>query len=218
VTALVRYMFTVMLLSQRYLAPLLLFIGLLVVLTSNDSGPLASIYASAAGGMLVCSTWLTIALVGLEDGPHRSIVVVSAGSSLRVLLGTVCTALIFCLLLTAAGLALPFLLGTHALIPADLLLGVEAQLTCAFTGIAIGLLCSRLVFRHQGYALVLALALLLATVLAKGLSPVNLLFTTLATSSDSAHLLASTGGLLAVAAGVLAAGTAATQAIAVKKG
>jgi len=102
VIALVRYLFTVMLLSQRYLAPLLLFVGLLAVLTSSDSGPLAATYGSAAGGMLVCSVWLTMGLIGLEDQTHRSVVVVTAGSHLRVLLGSVGTAALWCLPLTAA--------------------------------------------------------------------------------------------------------------------
>ncbi|MFD3621627.1 hypothetical protein ACFWWT_41825 [Streptomyces sp. NPDC058676] len=173
--ALVRYLFTVMLLSQRHLAPVLLFVGLLAVLTSSNSGPLAATYGSFAGAMLVCSVWLTMALIGLEDPPHRSIVVVNAGSSLRVLLGSVGTAALWCLLLAAAGLVLPLLFGTHTVALADLVLGTEAQLPCAFTGIAIGLVSSRLVFRRQGYALVLALVLLAAVMLARGVSPVNVL-------------------------------------------
>ncbi|MGC0342545.1 hypothetical protein [Streptomyces sp. SLBN-8D4] len=215
--ALVRYMFTVMLLSQRYLAPLLLFVGLLAVLTSSDSGPLAATYGSASGGMLVCSVWLTMALIGLEDQTHRSVVVVTAGSQLRVLLGSVGTAALWCLPLTAAGLVLPLLFGSHTFTLADAILGTEAQLTCAFTGIAIGVLCSRLLFRRQGYALLLALILLLAVLLAKGVSPVNVLLGDLQNASDSADLLGSTAVLLAISAGVLAAAVAATQAISVRR-
>lgn len=216
--ALIRYVFTVLLLSQRYLAPLLLFIGLVAVLTSSDTGPLASTYASVAGVMLLCSVWLTMALIGLEDQPHRSIVVVSAGSHLRVLLGSVGTAAVWCLLLTAAGLVLPLMFGTHTPGLADLALGTEAQLTCAFTGMAIGLVSSRLVFRRQGYALVLALALLLAVLLGKGVSPVNIMLTHLQNASDPADVLVSTGILPAFAAGVLAAAVAITQAITLRKG
>ncbi|MEU1457390.1 hypothetical protein [Streptomyces avermitilis] len=211
--ALVRYMFTVLVLSQRYLAPLLLFLGLVAVLTSSDVGPLTATYASVAGAMLLCSIWLTMALIGLEDQPHRSIVVVSSGSHLRVLLAAVGTAAVWCLLLTAAGLVLPLMFGTHTPGLADLALGTEAQLTCAFTGIAIGLVCSRLVFRRQGYALVLALVLLLAVLLGKGVSPVNIMLTHLQNASDSTDALVPTGVLLAVAAGFLAVAVAITQTI-----
>ncbi|MEU9040597.1 MULTISPECIES: hypothetical protein [unclassified Kitasatospora] len=214
---LVRYMFTVLLLSQRYLAPLLLFIGLAAVLTSSDTGPLAATYSAVAGAMLLCSTWLTMALIGLEDPPHRAIVVVSAGSHRRVLLGSVATAAAWCLLLTVGGLALPLLFGTHTVRFADLVLGTEAQLICAFTGMAIGLVCSRLVFRRQGYALVVALVLLLAVMLGKGVSPVNIMLTDLQHTTNSADALGSTGVLVAAAAVLLVAGTAVTHAITVKK-
>ncbi|MFF9489245.1 hypothetical protein [Streptomyces sp. NPDC014676] len=211
--ALVGYMSTVLLLSQRYLAPLLLFLGLVTVLTGSDTGPLTATYASVAGAMLPCSTWLTMTLIGLEDRAHRSIVVVSAGSPLRVLLATAGTAAVWCLLLTAAGLVLPPLSGTRTPGLADLALGAAAQLTCAFTGMAIGLVCSRLVFRRQGHALVLALVLLLAVLLGEGVSPVNILLTRLQDAPDSADALAPTGVLLAAAAGLLAAAVAMTQAI-----
>lgn len=215
--ALVGYMFTVLLLSQRYLAPLLLFLGLVAVLTSSDSGPLTATYASVAGAMLPCSVWLTVTLIGLEDRAHRSIVVISAGSHLRVLLATVATAATGCLLLTAAGLALPLMLGARTPGLADLALGTAAQLTCACTGMAIGLVCSRLIFRRQGHALVLALVLLLAVLLGKGVSPVNIMLTRLQSASDSADVLAPTGALLAVTAGVLAAAVAVTQAVTRRK-
>ncbi|MFJ6082396.1 hypothetical protein ACIQI8_13425 [Streptomyces sp. NPDC092369] len=215
--ALVRYLFTVMLLSQRYLAPLLLFVGLLAVLTSSDSGPLAATYGSAAGAMLVCSVWLTMALIGLEDGTHRSVVVVTTGSHLRVLLGSVGTAALWCLPLTVAGLLLPLAFGSHTFTFADAVLGTEAQLTCACTGIAIGVLCSRLLFRRQGHALLLALILLLAALLARGISPVYVLLADLQSASDSADLLGSTAVLLAISAGVLAASVAITQAISLRR-
>ncbi len=127
--------------------------------------------------MLPCSVWLTVTLIGLEDRAHRSIVVISAGSHLRVLLATVATAATGCLLLTAAGLVLPLMLGAHTPGLADLALGIAAQLTCACTGMAIGLVCSRLIFRRPGHALVLALVLLLAVLLGKGVSPVNIMLT-----------------------------------------
>ncbi|WP_217134675.1 hypothetical protein [Streptomyces sp. AC558_RSS880] len=215
--ALIRYLSTVLLLSQRYLAPLLLFLGLVTVLTSSDSGPLTATYASVAGAMLPCSVWLTMALVGLEDRAHRSIVAVSAGGHLRVLLATAGTAAVWCLLLTATGLVLPLLSGTHAPGLADLVLGTVAQLVCAFTGMAVGLVCSRLVFRRQGYALVLALVLLLALLLGKGVSPVNIMLTHLQNAPDSASAVAPTSVLLTVAAGLLATAVAVTQAITRRK-
>ncbi|MFJ5798056.1 hypothetical protein [Streptomyces decoyicus] len=105
-------------------------------------------------------------------------------------------------------------MGNYDVNAVDLLLGLEAQLTCALVGIAIGVLCSRLVFRRQGDALVAALALVMVVLFVKGMSPVNLLFNSMAAKPDSAKLLAPTGGMLAIAAALLAGFTAVTQFIA----
>lgn len=209
--ALIRYSFATVLHTQRYLAPLLLFAGLLGVLTVNGSGPLPPAYASSGGALFVCATWLTMALASLDDPVQRAVVVVSVGRSLKVLIGSISTVLISCLVLMVVGLVFPLWVGSYDVRGVDLLLGVEAQLTCAFAGTAIGVLCSRLVFGRQGYALVAALVLVMVMLFVKGLPPVNRLFNMMATSSDSAKLLAPAGGMLAVAAVLLVASAAATQ-------
>ncbi|UNO40663.1 hypothetical protein [Streptomyces sp. MST-110588] len=215
--ALVRYHFATVLHTQRYLAPLLLFTGLMGVLTVNGNGPLPPTYASSAGALFVCATWLTIALMSLDDAAQRAVVVVSAGRSLRVLAGAVVTSLLSCVVLMGFGLFFPLWLGDYRVAPADLLLGVEAQLTCAFVGVGIGVLCSRLVFRRQGYALVAALALVMVLLFTRGLPPVNRLFQVMATASDSAALLGPAGAMLGLAAGVLVVCTAVTQYVASRR-
>ncbi|MFG2331730.1 hypothetical protein ACGFMM_19115 [Streptomyces sp. NPDC048604] len=215
---LIGYTFATVLHTQRYLAPLLLFMGLTGVLTINGAGPLPAAYASSAGALFVCSTWLTIALMSLDDPTQRAIVVVtSGGRSLKVLLAAIGTALLSCLVLLAFGLVFPLWMGSHDVTPADLLLGVGAQLTCALVGIAIGVLCSRLVFRRRGYALVAALALVMGALFIKGMPPVNRLFTLMATTPDAAKLLAPTGGMLVIAVLILAVFTAVTQFVAARR-
>jgi hypothetical protein len=213
VTALIRYFFATMLLSQRYLAPVLVFTGLLAMLTSSDSGPLTAAYGASSGVMLVCAAWVTTALAGLEDRTHRSVVTVNAGGHLRVLLALTATALLWCLILAVGGLVLPLLFGSHSPTAADLLLGTEAQLVCGFMGVAIGLPCSRLVFRRRGYALTAAVALLLAALLTRHVSPVYIVLSRLQNTPDPVPLLATAAGLLAVTAVILAASVALTHAL-----
>ncbi|OKK16165.1 hypothetical protein AMK16_26035 [Streptomyces sp. CB00455] len=215
--ALIRYTFATALHTQRYLAPVLLFTGLMGVLTVNGSGSLPPAYASSAGALFVCSTWLTVALMSLDDTAQRAIMVVAAGRSLSVLLAAIGTTLLSCLVLMVFGLFFPLWMGSYDVRPVDFLLGTEAQLTCALAGIAIGVLCSRLVFRRQGYALAAAIALVMVTVFTKNLPPVNQLFRLMATSSNSGDLLAPAGRMLVVSAVVLAAFTALTQYIATRK-
>jgi hypothetical protein len=153
--------------------------------------------------------------MSLDDPPQRAIVVVTAGGrSLTVLLAAIGTALLSCLVLMVFGLLFPLWMGDYVVTATDLLLGIEAQLTCALVGIAIGVLCSRLVFKRQGYALVAALALVMGSLFIKGMPPVNRLFTLMSTTPDAAKLLAPAGIMLAISAMVLAVFTAATQFIA----
>lgn len=214
--ALIRYTSATMLHSQRYLAPVLLFMAAVGVSSSNDSGPLPPIYGLCAGALFVCATWFTIALLSIEDPAHRAITVVSARHSGRVLLASVSVAIVSCLILTLVGVILPLLVGTHTGDRTDLVLGIEAQLTGASVGIAVGLLCSRLVIRRQGYALIAALALVMAALLVRGL-PVNVLLRLLANTTGSADLLGPAGGLLAIAAVILVASSLATQFITTRK-
>ncbi|KJK56643.1 hypothetical protein [Saccharothrix sp. ST-888] len=209
--ALIRYSFAVVLHTQRYLAPLLLFTGLMGVLTVNGNGPLPPAYASSAGALFVASTWLTVALISLDSPAQRAIVVVSTGRSAKVLAGSIGTVLISCLALLVFGLFFPLWMGSYQVGPTDLLLGTVAQLTCALTGIAIGLPCSRLVFRRRGHALVAALALVMAALFTQGAPPVNRLLRLMATSPDSADLLAPATGMLAAALVLLAASAWITQ-------
>lgn len=215
--ALIRYTSATMLHAQRYLAPVLLFMAALGVSSSNDSGPLPPIYGLCAGLLFVCATWFTIALISIDDPVHRAITVVSARNSGKVLLASVSVAVISCLMLAVAGLILPLLVGAHTVEAADLVLGIEAQLTGAFVGIAIGLLCSRLVIRRQGYALIVALGLVMAVLFVRGLPPVNVLLRLMANTATSAELITPAGGLLAIAAVILVASSIATQFITTRK-
>lgn len=213
VIALVRYAGATMLHSQRYLAPVLLFMAVVGVSSSNDSGPLPPTYGLCAGALFVCATWLTIALISVEDPAHRAITVVSAGRSSRVLLASVVVAVISCLILTVVGVVLPLLVGTHTVGAADLALGVEAELTGACAGIAIGLLCSRLVIRRRGYALIAAVGLVLVALLVRGLPPINVLLRVTANATKSADVLGPAFGLLAIGAVILVVASLATQFI-----
>ncbi len=215
--ALIRYTSATMLHSQRYLAPALLFLAVLGVSSSNDSGPLAPIYGLGAAALFVSATWLTIALISIEDPAHRAIAIVSAGHSVKVLLASISVAVISSSVLTVVGLMLPLLVGTHTVDIADLVLGVEAGLTGAAMGIAIGLLCSRLVIRRQATALIVALGLVMAVLLLPGFSPVNMLLRLMANTTESAALVAPAGGLLAIAVLILVACSIATQLVTIRK-
>ena len=185
--------------------------------SSNDSGPLPPVYGLCAGALCVCATWLTIVVIGMEDPTHRAILIVSSGDSRRVLAASVSVAVISCSVLSVIGLMLPLLVGTHTAGISDLVLGFEAESTCAAVGISIGLLCSRLVIRRQGYALILAIGPVMAVLLVRGLPPINVLIRLMVNGTASEALISPAGGLLAIAFVVLVSSSIATQFIATRK-
>jgi hypothetical protein len=113
-------------------------------------------------------------------------------------------------------LVVPLLIGTHTIDAADLALGIEAGLTGACTGIAIGLLCSRLVIRRQGYALIAALAPRHGRAVGARPSTGQRVITPTANATRSVDLLGPVGGLLAIAVVILIASSLATQFIATR--
>lgn len=69
----------------------------------------------------------------------------------------------------------------------------------------------------MGYALIVALALVMAVLLVPGLPPVNALFRLMANGTQSAELISSAGGSLAIAVVVLLSSSVATRFIATRK-
>jgi hypothetical protein len=188
--ALIRYNLAAVVHGQRYLAPLLVFVIALSVFTINDQGPLTGSYVAAGGSLLIAMCWLTVTIVNHEDPVRRSVSIVLAGGSSRVLFAEVLLALLAGTVLTVIGLIFPILSGQHTWTGADLAAGLLALLTTVFAGTAVGVLCSRLVVPRPGYSLVLALVVVIALPLTPGLPPVNPMLRTLASGRPPTGQLA----------------------------
>jgi hypothetical protein len=215
--ALVRYQLAALLHGQRYLAPLLLFLIALSVLTINDQGPLTGSYAVSAGSLLIAMCWLTVTIVNHEDPVRRAITGVTAGGSGRVLLAEILLSLLAGALLTGVGLVFPIVAGQHVWTGADLAAGLLALLTSVGAGTAVGLLCSRLVVPRPGYSLLLALVVVIALPITPGLPPVNPMLRILSGSRPPQDQLAALGGCLAIAAALLVVCAGCTRLIAVRR-
>jgi hypothetical protein len=167
--------------------------------------------------LLVCSTWLTVVVVNVEDPVQRTVTEVTVGRSSSVLVAAVLVALAGCLVLTVVVLGVPTLFGRHHVTPADLLVGAEGQLAGSCLGVAIGLVSSRLVIRRSGYSLLVALALVLVFLLAKGIPPINPLVRLLAGDRPATELLAPAAIDAGVAVAALVVSMVFTQAVAVRR-
>jgi hypothetical protein len=212
--ALIRYSVAGFARSQRYLPPVLLFVTAVVVLTTNDLGPLVSSYAACALAQFVCLVWLTIALVNAEDPIQRSMTAVAAGGSWRVLAASVWSALLACLALTVVGLLYPLWGGPHSPTGTAILVGTGAQLTGGVAGIAVGLVCSRLVVPRPGYALVAALCLIGVVVLVPPVPPVRPVMRLLGSARAPDTMVGPLAAQLAIAVAMLVLAVVGTQAVA----
>jgi len=214
VTALYRYLMAGVLLSQRYLPPTLIFLAAMAVGTTSDNGPLQSSYAFCVLAMLVCTTWLTVSILNHEDPTQHKITLVMIGSSLRVLAITVTVVLTWCVPLVVVGIVYPIVTGKHVVTAGDLVVGAAAQAGAAMIGIAIGLLCSRLVIPRIGIAMLTAAAAILAVLLLRWISPIRPLMTLLSDGRTPGGTAVPLTLLTAVAAAILIAAVFATRTLA----
>lgn len=215
--ALVRYVLASVVHSQRYLPPYLVYLAVLGILTSNDSGSLLPIYAVGAGAALVCATWLTIVVLNAEDPGQRAITVVNAGGAGRLLVASVWVTFGGCLVFLLVGLFFPLTSGTHRLTWSAVAIGIAAQLTAAVTGMAIGMLCARPVIRRTGSMVLTAVFGMFAFLFVPHLPPVNPVFHLLAADQPPAH---PAGPMLlfgAIAVLLLVASTAITYQIIIRR-
>lgn len=214
--ALIRYYLAATVHGQRYLAPLLFDLGVLSVFTINDGGPLAGSYVVSAGSLLLTACWLTVTIVNLEDPVRRAITLVAAGGALRVLAAEAGLAVLAGIVLAGVGTIFPIVAGSHVVTAGAVTVGLLAQLTTAGVGVAVGLLCSRLVVPRPGYSLILALVVIVAVPLTPGLPPVHPMLRLLSSASGAVPL----GPLVAdavIAAIVLIGAFAVTHRIAVRR-
>lgn len=177
--AVARYALADYLRSQRFLPPLVAYLGFLAILHATG-GPVLSGYGASSAALLPAAVWLTLSLHNAEDPVQTAITVVNAGGHRRTLAGKTYAALVCVLTLAAVALVWSALAAAHpprtaalAGESAVLATGVCAHLTCGLTGVALGTCCVRPLIRSQGYAFTTAALLSVAALVARWLTPVN---------------------------------------------
>ena len=218
-TALFRYTAAILFHSQRYVAPVLVFLlGAGAFVHGDANQPAVPVFGAMTGVEFAFAGWLTVALVNVEDPVQRMITSVNTGRSRSILVATVLVVLACCVLLDALVLAVPVVFGFAGLTGLDLVAGGEALCTGACAGIAIGLLTSRLVIRRTGVALLVILVLFVLFLVVPWLPPVHpVIFLLAGNSSATSGLIASISAYTGVAVVMLAASVLATQAIAARR-
>jgi hypothetical protein len=151
--------------SQRYIPATVAFLFVLALQSGDSRSPLLPEFSVSGGALLVVSCWLTVALLDVEDPVQRLITLSHTRRLWPILAGAVLTVFVCALVMTAVSEAWAGYIH-RAAGPGELGLGALAHFACAFTGIAIGLPCSRLVIGRLGWSVLTALVVLIAVVLA----------------------------------------------------
>ncbi|THA64900.1 ABC transporter [Streptomyces sp. A0958] len=212
-TALIRYQADLLVRSQRWLAPVLLYAAFLGVGVRAGQPVLDSLGYTAAG-LLPVTAWLVRACVTQEPPAARAVVAAAAGGQPRAHLAALLTALGCAGLLgTAATAVVPAISdpastddSVRVPLPSACAAGLLATACCALLGAAVGALCTRPLLHGRGWSVVATvLASLLALVTAG--SPANHAVTGLVTGSltGTVHVpVLPLPGAAAVAAAVIA--------------
>ncbi|MFE2144835.1 hypothetical protein ACFXA3_24370, partial [Streptomyces sp. NPDC059456] len=169
-TGLLRYQSALLLRSQRWIAPLLLYAAFLAA-GVRPGDPLLDSLGFTAAGLVPVTAWLVRVCVTGEPDAARDCAAAAVGP-VRVHAAALLTALGGALLAAAAGTATVLLIAdsgrSEHVEPQDAAVaGVLAVLACALTGAAVGALCSRPLVRPTGVAV---LACGLGSLLAWGIS------------------------------------------------
>jgi len=166
VLAVTRYYFVLLGHSQRYLPALLAYLALCVILYADPNSPPLPLFGVSAGGLLVVSCWLTIALLDIEDPVQRLVTLSHARRWRRLVTGAILTVLACSLILTVIT-EVWSALKSFKVQPSALGIGLLAHLACALLGIAIALPCSRLLVSRIGWTVLAAVITLTVVLLAK---------------------------------------------------
>jgi hypothetical protein len=163
VIALIRYTWSDVIRSQRWVAPVLCFFVLGAIIDA-DTGSLLPTYAVSATVLLFVTTWLTIVITNTEDFLQHDITIVTAGSQAKVRVAKLLAAYIGAVGLAAVVLIGPPLASSQNVPLSEVAAGAAAHLVTALAGVALGALCSRPIIRRTAWALLAAVAVNLADI------------------------------------------------------
>ncbi|MFJ2114273.1 MULTISPECIES: ABC transporter [unclassified Streptomyces] len=207
-TALLRYQISLLLRSQRWLPPILLY-GIFLVVGVQVGQPVLDSLGYAAAVLLPVTAWLVRICVTQEPAAARAVTTAATGAR-RVHLAALLAAVAVAGALGAAGTLIVVLISEaknadHTvgvpLLPAGAA-GLLAAAVCLLLGTAVGALCSRPVLPGRAWPIATSILVSLAALVTTG-SPAKYAIVGLVTGSRSGTV--HTPGLSLVAAALVAA-------------
>ena len=148
--SLVRYLAADVFRGQRFLAPVLVFLGVMGMLFSTDAGQPLEAYSGSSALLYPIAAWMAVVVATSEDVVRREITVVSAGGWPRVLGAVAVVAVLFAVAMAALAAVWPVVTNPHPYTAGEFLAGLGAHTAVALLGVGVGLVFARPVFAAIG--------------------------------------------------------------------
>ncbi|MDT7781644.1 MAG: hypothetical protein QOF58_63 [Pseudonocardiales bacterium] len=161
--SLVRYLAADVFRGQRFLAPLLVFLGVMGMLFAYDPGPQLSAYSGSSALIYPICAWLAVVVATSEDVVRREITVVSAGGWPRVLAAVAVTTVLFGFGVAVVATVWAVVASPRPYTFGEFLAGLGAHGVCALLGAGVGLLFARPVFSAIGRTVMAVFAVVVFT-------------------------------------------------------
>ncbi len=163
VISLVRYLAADVFRGQRFLAPLLVFLGVMGMLFSSDAGQPLEAYSGSSAVLYPIAAWMAVVVATSEDVVRREITVVSAGGWPRVLTASALVAVLITLAMASLAAVWPVVTNPHPYTFSDFLVGLGAHTASALLGVGVGLMFARPVFDAIGRTVLAVSAVVVLT-------------------------------------------------------
>lgn len=148
--SLVRYLAADVLRGQRYLAPLLVFLGVMGMLFSTDAGQPLEAYSGSSALLYPIAAWMAVVVATSEDVVRREITVATAGGWSRVLTAAALVSVLFALAMGLLAAVWPVVTNPHPYTVGEFFVGLGAHTGSALLGVGVGLMFARPVFDSIG--------------------------------------------------------------------
>jgi hypothetical protein len=170
--ALVRYLASDILRSQRWIPAFLLYAAGVGIINSGG-GTLLGTYAAYVAFLLIATVWVTVVALSCEDETQAQITAVAVGGPTKLRLTKLATAALSCALAAVASAVVPLALHNYSghTRVGDVVAGIAGLLLTVIAGTAIGSVVTRPVIRRTGWSFLVASAAVLADTLVPGAPP-----------------------------------------------
>ncbi|RDI22145.1 hypothetical protein [Lentzea flaviverrucosa] len=203
--SLVRYLAVDVLRGQRYLAPLLVFLGVMGMLFSADAGQPLEAYSGSSALLYPIAAWMAVVVATSEDVVRREITVVTAGGWPRVLTAAALVAVMFAMAMAVLAAVWPVVTNPHPYTAGEFFVGLAAHTGCALLGVGVGLLFARPVLDSTGRTVLAVFSVVVLTYPLGRATPLGWVLDALGHNRVSLSLLGTAAvGVALVAAAVVA--------------